>query len=235
MKTLYSWEWQKKFVPPEVQRKRKHLVNITSVSLTDPEREGDVSRYRTHPLCLITGDGRCLPDNVKEFESWDVPHDLYCVNRSMLYFERQVDHGGAIDIEEAAWFTQHVNEKIQGKKNIIRHTIGSQTYAYDVYWQMDFDFKNDFQRRVLTGNSGYFAVLTALVMGYEKIVLAGIPLNMDSCWYEDEMEDGPNWNGWCYTQWMDFAIKVPRAADVKSLEGYSAFILGKATKDWAKC
>jgi hypothetical protein len=58
---------------------------------------------------------------------------------------------------------------------------------------------------------------------------------MESCWYEDEMEDGPNWNGWCYTQWMDFKIKVPEAAGVKSMGDYSAFILGKATKDWAKC
>ena len=228
MKSLYKWSWQKNYVPPEVQKKRNHLVNITSVRLNNPEREGDVSRFREHDTVLITGDGRSLPSDVKEFESWNIPHDLYCVNRSMLFFQRQVTHWAAVDIEEAVWFTQNVSRAVQYKRDIVRHTIGESTYAFDVYWQMDFDFENEFQRRVLTGNSGYFAVLTAIQMGYKRIIIAGMPLNMEPHWYEDEMEEGLNWNGWCYTQWMDFKEKVPEADRVKSMSGYSAFILGKA-------
>jgi len=145
-----------------------------------------------------------------------------------------VDHWAAIDVEEAVWFTRYSNSKNEDlKKPIIRHTIGQQSWAFDCYWQMDIDFENEFQRRVLTGNTGYFAVLTCIQMGYSKMVLAGMPLNMEPHWYEplDEPE-GPNWNGWCYTQWMDFAMKVPEAKNVRSLSGYSAFILGEATKDW---
>ena len=232
MKAIAGWHWIKNYVPPHIQKKRRHLVNIIEVKLTHPEREGDVSRHCTHPLCLITGDGGTMPDEVREFESWGIPHDLYCVNRSMLFFERQVDHWCAIDVEESVWFTQNVNPKIQDSKQIVRHTIGEGSYAYDVYWEMVGDVQNEYQRRVLTGNSGYFAVLTALEMGYEKLVLAGVPLDMNPCWYESDDEEGPNWNGWCYTQWMDFKIKSSRAAQVKSLGGYTEFILGKATKEW---
>ena len=235
-KSLYTWEFQKHFVPPEVQKKRKHLVNITAVKLTVPERDGPlIARFPINPVCLVTGDGRTLPDDVKAFEDWGVPHDVYCVNRSLLYFQRPVDHWAAVDIEESVWFSQYYSRAVQGGGEVTRHTIGSQTFAFDVYWQMDYNFQNDFQARILTGNTGYFAVLTAIQMGYKKIVLAGMPLNMEAHWYEDEMEDGPNWNGWCYTQWLDFKSKVPEAAGVKSMGGYSAMILGQAEKDWTQC
>jgi hypothetical protein len=41
------------------------------------------------------------------------------------------------------------------------------------------------------------------------------------------------WNGWCFTQWMDFKMKCPEEADkVRSMGGYSAFIVGEASRDW---
>src|SRR3972149_1527626 len=96
---VFGWTWRKIYAPPQVLRKPNNLVTILGLKLSNPKREGDVGRFRKHPLCLITGDGRSLPENVKEFESWDILHDLYCVNRSLLFFERPVDHWAAIDIE----------------------------------------------------------------------------------------------------------------------------------------
>ena len=229
-----GWHWRKLYAPPQVMRKKNHLVTILNVSVVDPGPAGDVTKYPRHDTVLITGDGASMPDDVKLFESWGVPHDLYCVNRSMLYFERQVDHWAAIDIEESGWFAENVNfkiEPIEGRK-IVRHTIGDGSFAYDVYWAMDIAEENTFQRRVLVGNTGYFAILTAINMGYQHIVLAGMPLNMDRCWYEPEDADGPNWMGWMYVQWMDFALKHPSADRVRSLSGYSKFILGEATREW---
>jgi hypothetical protein len=56
-------------------------------------------------------------------------------------------------------------------------------------------------------------------------------------WYEPGDTRGPNWVGACYTQWMDFKMQMPDMAEkVRSMSGYSAFILGKAEKDWInKC
>jgi hypothetical protein len=69
-------------------------------------------------------------------------------------------------------------------------------------------------------------------MGYEKIVVAGMPLDMEPCWYEPDSDEGPNWMGWMYVQWMDFKTNVPAAQRVRSMSGYSEFILGKANKEW---
>ena len=93
--------------------------------------------------------------------------------------------------------------------------------------------EDEIQRRIWIGNSGYFAVLTALHMGYEKIILLGMPLNHEPHWYERGDQPPPTWAGKAYTQWMDLVIKRPEAAKkVRSMDGYSAFILGQATKDW---
>jgi len=229
-----GWYWRKLWAPPELMRKKGNLITITTIRLAEPETAGDITRHKTHPLVLITGDGSCLPKDVEVFESWKLPHDLYCVNRSLLFFERQVDHWAAIDIEESGWFAENVNFKVEDHKHIVRHTIGSASFAYDVYWDTSQEKPDALQRRVFVGNTGYFAILTALEMGYERIVLAGMPLNMERCWYEPEEAEGPNWMGWMYVQWMDFKIKAPeKAAKVRSLSGYSEFLLGTATKEWA--
>jgi hypothetical protein len=227
-----GWHWRKLYAPPHVMRMKNHLTLVSNMAVVDPGPAGDVTKYPEHDVVLITGDGICMPEDVKNFEAWDIPHDLYCVNRSMLYFERQIDHWAAIDVEESGWFAENVNFKIEPRKQIIRHTIGDGSFAYDVYWKMDIEEQNEFQRRVLVGNTGYFAILTALNMGYKKIILAGMPLNMDRCWYEPEDADGPNWMGWMYVQWIDFKMNHPLADRVKSLSGYSKFILGEATPEW---
>ena len=183
---------------------------------------------------FITGDGKTLPDEVKEFESWGIPHDLYCVNRSLLYFQRQVDHWAAIDIEESAWFSEYVNNDVCPERTIHRHTIGECTIGYDIYWERDFPFEHDYQKRIWIGNTGYFATLTAVEIGYEKIILAGMPLDNKSHFYDQEELPGPTWTPICFTQWMDFKMKRPEADRVRSMGGYSAFMLGTATKEWVE-
>ena len=234
---LVSWSWQKHQMSAKQLQTRGNIIKCEELRLLNGQHEDDVipdwDSVRRHPVLAITGDGGTLPADVEAFRSWKIPHDLYCVNKSMLFFQRQVDHWAAIDSEESAWFTQHVNKAIEPEKPILRHTIGYFPGAYDVWWEQVYPFTNDFQRRVFIGNTGYFAVLTALHMGYEKIVLLGIPMNHEPHWYEPEAELGPNWAGLAFTQWMDLVLKFPeRAARVKSMGGYSAFILGHATRDW---
>ena len=241
MKSLVAWQWDKLFIPPAIARKRNSVVRVFSVSLADPDRWPDLNEIRSNDTVLITGDGHCLAHDVKEFNSWNIPHDIYAVNRSMIFHEKQVQHWAAVDVEEACWFTEFVNNKVEPDHRIIRHSIGGETLfgnpvtgLYDCYWNMDYDWENEYQRRVFVGNTGYFAVLTSLKMGYKKIIIAGMPLDIKPHFYETEDEQGPQWTGLTYMQWMDFKLQIPEAENVKSMSGYSAFILGTATKEWCK-
>ena len=229
---FHGWGWNRLYLPSPTLKKNTTIVPVIRLKLIYPEHL-DFSRIRGHPTVLITGDGDTLPFDVKEFESWEIPHDLYAINRSLIFHERQVDHWGAVDLEETIWFTQNVNEKVEPNKHILRHTIGEIPGGVDICWEMDYPWKNENQKLIFAGNSGYFGVLSAIHMGYEKIVIAGMPLNTGPHWYENKKDYiGPNWSGATYRNWMDFKMKVPEAEKVRSMSGYSAFILGQATKEW---
>lgn len=240
MRTIFGWEWQKLYIPPAVAKQKNAVVKILGVSLNDPKKFPDFGKMRRHPTVFITGDGNCLAQDVIEFNSWEIPHDIYAVNRSMIFHEKQVQHWAAVDVEEATWFTEYVNRKVEPDRLIIRHSIGGETQMgkfagvglYDCYWNMDYEWENEYQRRVFVGNTGYFAVLTAIKMGYEKIVIGGMPLDVKPHYYEQDEQEGPNWTGMTYMQWMDFKMKVPESDRVRSMGGYSGFILGNATKEW---
>jgi len=235
-----QWEWQKLYIPPSVAKKRNNIVKVLNVIPSEPEKFPPIESLREHDTVFITGDGKCLAQDVEEFTSWGIGHDIYAVNRSLIFHERQVLHWAAVDVEEATWFTQYVNGNVEPRRRIIRHSIGGETHfgntdgvgLYDIYWTMDYQWENEYQRRVFVGNTGYFSVLTALKMGYSKVVLGGMPLNQDPHWYDPDDADGPNWTGLTYCQWMDFKMKHSGADRVRSLQGYSSFILGQATKDW---
>jgi len=212
-------------------QKSDSIIKVNGLKLlNDPPI--DFSRVINNPVCLITGDGSTLPAEVAQFESWNIPHDLYCVNRSMLFFQRQVDHWCAVDYEEGVWFAEHSVSQIQPDKPILKHTIGKFPAAFDVFWEQDIKFENDIQRRVWIGNSGYFAILTAIGMGYERIVLAGMPLDNRPHWYEPDSEYGPHWHGLAFANWIDFKTDRPESNQVRSLGGYTSFILGQATQEW---
>lgn len=226
MKPFQQWVWSKLYIPPEERQKTRNLMKVTGVECVSPNF--NPRNWVIHPVCLITGDGDTLPQDLKEFESWGFPHDVYCVNRSLAYMTRPVNHWTAIDCEESMWFSENMRqEHIPPSGKIVRHTIGVLKGGYDCFWQAKCEFENEYSRRLFVGNSGYFAVLSALAMGYQRIVLAGMPLNKNRHWYDDPDTEGPQWVSECYTTWMDFAMEHPDAKKVRSMSGYTAFILGR--------
>lgn len=233
MKVLCSWGWQKHQMPKATILNPNTIIKCERLKLlNDPPIQWE--RIRRNSKLAVVGDGNTMMDDVAEFESWGEPHDLYCVNRSLVYFKRQVDHWAAIDSEESAWFTQYVNPDVEPEKPILRHSIGYFPGAFDIWWEQDFPFTDEIQRRIWIGNTGYFAMLTGLHMGYSKIILLGMPLNHEPHWYERPSEPPPMWAGKAFTQWVDFKLGRPDAAEkVRSMSGpYSTFILGQADKAW---
>lgn len=236
MKTLGTLQWVHKQIPIEEKLKNKNQVDVLGVECINPrEFPIDFGEYCKHPLLLVTGDGHTMPDEVKAFESWGIPHDVYCANRSLLYFQRPVTHWGAVDCEENVWFSENVTANVMpnGRK-ILRHTIGILPYGFDVFWRADnFEEMMGYAKNLWSGNTVYMAMLSSFVMGYKKVILAGVPLDTGRHWYEPEGTEGPNWVGKVYRQWMDFKMKIPQAGQIRSMGGYSAFILGTASKEWA--
>ena len=238
MKAIARWGWTKRIISKEQRRDKRNLPKVFHVRpihkfIGDKGIKINLDKYCEHDTVLITGDGATLPKEVKEFESWGIPHDIFAVNRSILFFQRPVNHWTAIDAEESAWLAENLKEDVLPQNGrLLRHTIGICTIGYDVFWEAVEPMHNEMQSRLWVGNTGYFALLAAVYMGYNKIVLAGVPLDRNRCWYEHADEIGPHWVPETYTTWMDFKMKVPEAQRARSMGGYSGFILGQASKEW---
>jgi hypothetical protein len=226
---LKSWNWSRRHVSVDSFKKAACINNCTKVA---PVIDGlDVGALRLSDVCFITGDAKCLASDIAAFEAWGIPHDVYAVNRSILMFGRPVRHWAAIDNEEAGWYYEYWSNQTHPEQTA-KHTIGTCS-GFDVYWRRDPVMSDPNMLDFWIGSSGYFAILTALYMGYKKIIVGGMPIDRTPHFYDPEGAEGPNWMGGAYTQWMDFKTQVPEADRVRSMSGYSAFILGKADKEWA--
>lgn len=176
---------------------------------------------------LIAGDGRTLPADLAEFRSWGVPHDVGAIGRSIKLCP-----------ESTHWFNADGETAIAWAKQItaITHTMGK-VDGFDADWdveQPDYHYAEITNERGRShGSSALFATLAGLSMGYEKIVLAGCPLDAEGHWYFEPTKEtlGPLWLGVDFMAWLDFA-KTEGAKQVRSMSGYTAQIVGMATREW---
>ena len=181
-----------------------------------------------HPLVVITADGRSLHDDLERFRAFDLKHDAYCIGRSIRVCPAPVDHFADVDGEGAIWWAEHLPDKARNG-HILRHTLG-EIRGFDVDWGV-IDAPYDWENDMWHGSTALFAVLTSLAMEYERIVLAGAPLDLKGHWHDLPGVTGPGWTGQTYMAWLDFAV-TPDSSKVRSMSGYTAQILGRPTKEW---
>lgn len=190
---------------------------------------------RYNDVILILGDGNSMPADLETFLSWDIKHDSGALGRAVRQYPSIangiVNHWFNADGETAIDWSQRLPEQT------IKHTLGS-VRGFDVDWdikQPDYhhqDITGDSERS--HGSSAFFATLASLQMGYKKIVLAGCPLDTEGHYYfpnKNRETLGPIWLGFDFMTWLDFS-STDQAQGVRSLSGYTAIILGEATKDW---
>jgi len=179
---------------------------------------------------LILGDGQSMPDDLKRFLSWDIPHNVGALGRAVREYPGIVDH----------WFNADGELSIAWARSLpaetIKHTMGK-VDGFDTDWELQQD---DYNHGAITGekpgtrmhgSSALFATLASLKLGYDKVILAGCPLDTEGHYYFEQSKEtlGPIWLGYDFMAWLDFA-ELPEAAQVRSMSGYTAKILGKATK-----
>jgi len=187
-------------------------------------------------VILILGDGQSMPDDLDTFLEWGVEHDAGALGRGVREYPSvtmgMVHHWFNADGElSIAWAKQLPSE-------IIKHTMGD-VAGFDVDWELNQD---DYNNGTITGekpgsrmhgSSALFAVLASLAMGYEKVVLAGCPLDTEGHYYFAQSKEtlGPIWLGYDFMAWLDFKDQV-ESVQVRSMGGYTSKIIGKATKEW---
>ena len=186
---------------------------------------------------VILGDGRSMPEDYGLVSGWRVEHDLGAIGRSIRATDGLAQHWFNLDGETAIAWGKQLKET--SNNGLLTHTVGP-VDGFDVDWdvqQPDYNYERiTHERGRFHGSSALFATLAAIEMGYRRIVLAGCPLDTEGHWYFEPMDAdtlGPLWLGIDYMAWLDFA-KLETAKRVRSMSGYTADIIGKATREWTE-
>lgn len=186
-----------------------------------------------HPVVLVMGDGRSLLSDLDEFLSWNVPHDAYSIGRSYQAYNdknpgNKILHWGNIDSVGSKWWV----DRLPNRERIQAHTVGgdSEIEGYDYDWDIAVPWDDNVRWR---GSTSLFAAMSCVTMGYDKVILAGCPLDKNGHWYFGDMPEntGPNWAPEDLEAWRHLA-KLPLAEKVRSLSGFTADVIGKATPRW---
>jgi len=195
------------------------VIHATSVTLK-----------RNNDLALVTGDGRSLPNDLRTFLDWRLQHDVLAIGRSINLYPGRVEHWLNVDGTDSSWWADHLPLRNDGKLPI-RHTLG-ECKGYDVDWDIEDEVTFGKDDHVLWhGSTALFAVYVALALGYEKIVLAGCPLDSKGHWFYGNEVMGPDWQGKDYQAWLELA-RTEEGNKVRSLSGYTAQIIGLAKEEW---
>lgn len=152
------------------------MFKINGVSIRNRDKPPLIVQYSGR--LIILGTARCLWDDLKSLDQ-NIKSHVMAVNLAGYFYTKPIDHWASLhpvflqrfhDIR-AAEYTKH--------SHIHRHSI---KYGKGM---IGWDFGTD------SGTSSLFAVRVALCLGYEEIILAGIPLDNTGSFYLDPHSETP--------------------------------------------
>jgi hypothetical protein len=165
---------------------------------------------------IICGSGECLFDDLARNHANAFPHtmDVACINHTALYYPYFFEH----------WISWHSNifagirEFVKGNPTI--HSSKEDTLVHRVWGFPGFE----------CSDSGLFAVKICLALGYDRIILCGIPMDNSRKFYEAYGTE----NGHAADNIQDIWKKeIPSFKDcVRSMSGNTRAMLGEPTREW---
>jgi len=175
---------------------------------------------------LIVGGGKCVWDDYfAAMELIQAEWPIMCVNDIAYQFKvRPITHAVS------------VHPKLLPPVNIIRHEksmlehVTTHSHVHHPGVSYEWPIEN------VGGTSGLFAVKVAIVMGYTKILLCGIPMDGTGHYFDPpdaKANHTDSFDGMGQLQpWHDAARSKYVQERVRSMSGRTASVLGKPTKEW---
>ncbi len=172
---------------------------------------------------------------------WD--HDLKKINRLGIPYDTMAVNGAGVHVPSKFWYSIHSSYLVAWEEYVKtgKHLI-SEFYSPGIHSCYAF-YNEELARVINCGFSGNFAMLTALVMGYHYVILAGCPLDtrpVDPLFqtYQGWPLDVDTWTACNNVTRIQLAFlflqkKYPEVAErVRSMSGYTKSVLGEPTPRW---
>jgi hypothetical protein len=121
---------------------------------------------------LILGGARCVWDDVRSLPGGDLalekwPGDIMATNDIGAHVHQFIRHWTTLHEDYmAGWHAYRYGHNHGGRGHVYTHGIRANPAIHFV-WNL----------KIPAGNSGLFAARIALLMGYDRVVLAGVPMD----------------------------------------------------------
>ena len=113
--------------------------------------------------CIVTGSADCLWEDLEKAKVGLDKYDIMCVNHSAIAVSDKITHIASLEYRYMIGFYNLATVNTKG--HIYTH---SSTHGDGVGWLWNMCMGG--------GGSGLFATFLALVLGYDKVILAGMPM-----------------------------------------------------------
>jgi len=162
---------------------------------------------------IILGCGRCLYDDLVRYPNPDV--DVMAVNWAGFLYPMDKRHFVTLHGEELPHYLALNRIHYKQRGHIFTHALDNA----EVVW--DFD-----EPEIGNGTSSLFAVLIALVLGYNPVILAGVPLDNSGNFYHPLEYKVNAWEkSGTHDKWLEYRPLFMNR--VFSLSGFTREILGE--------
>ncbi len=172
------------------------------------------------PICCIVGDGGTAVEDLLVFRAYNVPAEYMAVNlagRLLEHLGIQVDHWATLEPRFFADESKRLGDALS------KHTGADLAETgFNFYWSK--------KPPGWDGTGGLFAAKIALAMGYDRIVLCGIPMDGSGHWYSkgDDTRGLDIFIG----PWIEFAKRLDVINRVRSMSGRTRQLLGAPNRDF---
>jgi hypothetical protein len=191
-----------------------------------PEIE-DITTLRSEPkkdVLLIVGDASGVFDDIDAFLDFKVEFDTMAINYSPKIIPWKIQHFIAGD--------SHMKDMQNVAKSLtngcIKHCWNPRSVGFDVRWIRQ-------TQQGWNGTTANLGIRIGLILGYLRIVLAGVPMDNTGNWYrsyipQNDIKQGKDHRAHLW-KWTEIATR-PIARFIKSMSGNTADMFGKPTYEW---
>ena len=170
--------------------------------------------------CLVLGSANCLRDDLRRALAMGEFEGVVAAKHAGVEWTGELD----------AWVSLHpdrfqslIAERAKKGSPPAQRHYGHQAYP-GVCEAMDYKFKD--QRR--SGSSGLFACKVAIDLGFDRLVLCGIPLEKEF----GRIDGKSHWNGATSFRQGFLEARPSLMGRARSMSGWTQLILGAPTSEW---
>jgi hypothetical protein len=175
---------------------------------------------------LILGAGRSLWEDLESVKYHEFD-DVMAVNFTAAFYPGYISHFATLEADMAS-FCFGLRKRIQDKSEYVHVHINEPGHAENaILWGIESGIK--------AGTSGLFAVTVGVCLGFDKIVLAGMPLNNGGRFFDPPTTDSGMMeyeDGFIRRTWENYRFGGEWAHKVRGCSGRTRGWFGEPTKEW---